>query len=116
MGEKPEVGDKVRVTYEGEVDWAGTNTFQLTTGRMFDLSNATDRIVEIVEKKKPKVGDVIRPKHYPNLPNHTVILHSDKINSLVKVEGKWHYPDKVYGFDDIAPSWDDFTIEYLPGK
>lgn len=103
-------GDRVRVTREFVVSRVAGSLYE---GGVEYSPAFYD--VEILELAKPKVGDTVKPIDHPDLPNLTVLRHDQCGKSIiVKNDGKWYYPGDSQAFGDAAPSWDTFTLVYLP--
>ena len=86
---KFEVGDRVKVAYEGTVSWAGGSGVDVEYSGGF--SWADNDIVTLVERRKPKVGDTVAHLELDGLPVGTVIVHKGANDgALVKrPDGRW---------------------------
>ena len=67
------VGDRVRITHEGEVTYENDSSIEINGSWWVAKSGVT---VEVVERRKPQVGDVIeKRKHLKRLPEFTVVVN-----------------------------------------
>lgn len=129
MGTAFKVGDKIRVSMEGVVEdinhygepKVGGFYHYVNGANEDDLGRGYD--VEVIERAKPKVGDVIPAHSIPDgkddFPDGTIVRHSGKGDGyLVRVGGKWgyvHEPMQMqlpYSLRD--PNWDALTIVFIP--
>lgn len=111
-------GDKVRITkvvaefhrglvsqtylYEGEVSgvstvapfgaFAGTVVISLATGETFS-TNEPDLTVELLERAKPKVGDVVKGRDLGLLPYATLVKLIGATRPALIGNGRLSYPD-----------------------
>jgi hypothetical protein len=86
------VGDRVRISYEDvavEVTSAGIQ-FKNLWNPINNLDNL-NVTVDILERAKPKVGDVVSGSQYDELPNGTIITSIDSADhGYVKASGRWY--------------------------
>jgi hypothetical protein len=93
-----QVGDKVRVTFEGVVSSADVTGFALG-GRYFGNGVQAERTVEVLEKRPAQVGDVIASREdLANLPENSVVTNALGRPIIVRSHGTVNRHGDVDGF------------------
>ena len=110
------VGDWVRITHEGEVTRNDLLGFKIG-GVFFDKALYD---VEVLERRKPRVGDVIEKRSgLVNLPNHAVVTDGSGFPLIINA-----FSGRAIGYNGVyLPLAEDrsldhgpFTVVYIPGE
>lgn len=108
-GEKPKVGDKVRITYNGVVTEADSTELTVQW-------HSSGRDIEIIERALPKVGDVITDvNELKRLPVGSIVRRpGGNTHPWFKNDFGWQLPGQ--GADEYSSGiWPDDWI-LLPAK
>lgn len=102
----PKVGDRVRVTYEGTIDWVSRNGFDFSVGEN-DYVELTTREATIEKLQDPE----------PDWVNGDVVRRSDGASPIVCIAGAWFPVDRPtdarVSHGAVSQSWDAGHLEIL---
>jgi hypothetical protein len=114
-----EVGDKIRLSYTGKVEEIdGALTFLEGFGWLHTALNAKNVTVEVVEKRRPKVGDKVSKDgmFFTTAPSAAVVRHIfPGCGYYVNTGRDWYGPNGNGPFkrSDFFP-FTNYEIVFLP--
>src|SRR5437879_10499231 len=82
-----EVGDKIRASRTGTVTSVTTRWVGVDNGSEFPRNKSWD--FEVVEKRKPKVGDEMTTALFASLPNGSLVQGHGGDHLYAAIDGRW---------------------------